>query len=163
MAHANTSEETLRAVTRFAIEIGMVPIPVQKEQSGYVLNSMLVPLVTAAMTLVVNGVSTPETIDRTFMINHRGCKTGPCGIIDFVGMTTAYNITSYWGNQNNDEQMLRNARYIKEHFLDKGKLGLQTGEGFYKYPNPSYAAADFLDVPDVTKADELAKLALPKK
>jgi 3-hydroxybutyryl-CoA dehydrogenase len=163
MAHANTSEETLRAVTRFAIEIGMVPIPVQKEQSGYVLNSMLVPLLTAAATLVVNGVSTPETIDRTFMINHRGCKTGPCGIIDFVGMTTAYNISSYWGNQNNDEQMLRNARYIKEHFLDKGKLGVQTGEGFYKYPNPSYAAADFLDVPDVTKADELAKLALPKK
>jgi 3-hydroxybutyryl-CoA dehydrogenase len=163
MAHANTSEETLRAVTRFAIEIGMVPIPVQKEQSGYVLNSMLVPLVTAAMTLVVNGVSTPETIDQTFMINHRGCKAGPCGIIDFVGMTTAYNITSYWGNQNNDEQMLRNARYIKEHFLDKGKLGVQTGEGFYKYPNPSYAAADFLDVPDITKADELAKLALPKK
>jgi 3-hydroxyacyl-CoA dehydrogenase len=72
-------------------------------------------------------------------------------------------ITSYWGNQNNDEQMLRNARYIKEHFLDQGKLGLQTGEGFYKYPNPSYAAADFLDVPDITKADELAKLALPKK
>lgn len=39
MAHSGTSTETLTEVTRFAIEIGMVPIPVQKEQNGYVLNS----------------------------------------------------------------------------------------------------------------------------
>lgn len=46
MAHAGTARETLTAVAHFAIEIGMVPIPVEKEQNGYVLNSWFVPLLT---------------------------------------------------------------------------------------------------------------------
>lgn len=161
MAHAETSEETIVAVTRFAIEIGMVPIPVRKEQNGYVLNSWLVPLLQAGLSLVVNGVSTPQDIDRTYMITN-GCAAGPCGIADLVGMTTAYNVSSYWGSITNDEQMLKNATYIKEHYLDKGKLGLQTGEGFYKYPDPEFAEAGFLDVPDLSRAEEIARLAFPK-
>jgi 3-hydroxyacyl-CoA dehydrogenase len=162
MAHPGTSEDTLVAVTRFAIEIGMVPIPVQREQNGYVLNSLLVPLLTATISLLANGVSTPETIDRTYMINNRGCRLGPCGIIDIIGMTTAYNVSNYWANEKQDEQLLQGARYIKENFLDKGKLGAQTGEGFYTYPNPSYAQSGFLDVPDISQAEELARLAMPK-
>lgn len=159
MAHPTTADATLTAVTRFAIEIGMVPIPVQKEQNGYVLNTMLVALLNAAQTLVTNGVSTPEYIDRTYMILNRGCSLGPCGIIDVVGMNSAYNILSYWANEKKDEQMLRNAQYVKENLLDKGLMGLQTGEGYYKYPNPSYQAPDFLDVPDVSRAAELALMA----
>ncbi|MEE4146017.1 MAG: 3-hydroxyacyl-CoA dehydrogenase family protein, partial [Halieaceae bacterium] len=112
-------------------------------------------------TLVVNGVATPETVDRTFMIANRGCQLGPCGMLDIVGMTTAYNISSYWGELSGDEQQLKNARYIKEYLLDRGKLGAQSGEGFYTYPNPSYAQADFLDVPDLSRVDELARLAVP--
>jgi 3-hydroxybutyryl-CoA dehydrogenase len=88
MAHAGTARETLTAVTHFAIEIGMVPIPVQSEQNGYVLNSWLVPLLTAGAALVVNGVATPEDVDRTFMIANRGCAMGPCGMMDMVGMKT---------------------------------------------------------------------------
>lgn len=162
MAHPGTSLETLTAVTRFAIEIGMLPIPVQKEQNGYVINSLLVPVLNAAISLLANGVTTAETIDRTYMVNNRGCQLGPCGIIDVVGMTTAYNISAYWGNEKQDEQLLQGARYIKENFLDKGKLGLPTGEGFYSYPNPSYAEPGFLELPDISEAEELAKLAMPK-
>jgi len=55
--------------------------------------------------------------------------------------------------------MLKNAQYVKENLLDKGLMGLQTGEGYYKYPNPSYQAPDFLDVPDVSRAAELASMA----
>jgi 3-hydroxybutyryl-CoA dehydrogenase len=159
MAHPGTADETLLAVTQFAIEIGMVPIPVEKEQNGYVLNTMLVALLNAAQTLVTGGISNPETVDRTHMIMHRGCAMGPCGIIDVVGMATAYNIFNYWGNENQDTKMLKNAEYIKQQFLDKGKLGLQTGEGYYKYPDPSYQAPDFLDVPDISRAEDLAKMA----
>lgn len=160
MAHPGTARETLVAVTRFAIDIGMVPIPVRKEQNGYVINSWLVPLLQASLSLVVNGVSTPQDVDRTFMITN-GCATGPCGIADVVGMTTAYNISSYWGALTQDEQMLKNAAYIKEHFLDKGKLGLQTGEGFYTYPDPEYAQPGFLEVPDMSRLEEIASLAFP--
>jgi len=160
MAHGQTSRETLTAVTRFAIEIGMVPIPVRKEQNGYVLNSWFVALLQASLSLVVNGVSTPQDVDRTFMITNH-CAVGPCGMIDVVGMTTAYNISSYWGAVNNDEQMLKNAAYIKANYLDKGKLGLQTGAGFYRYPDPEYAATDFLSVPDLSRAEDIARLAFP--
>jgi len=159
MAHAGTSERTLLAVTRFAIEIGMVPIPIQRESNGYVLNAWQVPLLQAAQTLMRTGVSTPENLDRTFMIVNRGCSMGPCGIIDVIGMKTCYDVTTYWGTVREDEQMLANARYIKESFLDKGLLGLQSGEGYYRYPNPSFQSPDFLDVPDISMAPELALLA----
>ena len=35
-------------------------------------------------------------------------------------------------------------RLLKENFIDKGKLGTSTGEGFYKYPNPAFESPDFL-------------------
>lgn len=159
MAHPGTSRETLTAVTRFAIEIGMVPIPVQKEYNGYVCNAMLVPILQAAQSLITSGAATPEYVDRTFMITNRGCAVGPCGMMDIVGMKTCFDILSYWGEVRQDEDMLANARYIKEHFLDKGLQGMQGGKGYYDYPNPSYQAEDFLDVPDISKAEEIARLA----
>jgi 3-hydroxyacyl-CoA dehydrogenase len=162
MAHAGTARETLTAVAHFAIEIGMVPIPVQKEQNGYVLNSWFVPLLTAGMSLVANGVATPEDVDRTFMIANRGCAMGPCGMVDMVGMKTCYDVSQYWGTVNNDAQMLKNAAYVKERFLDKGLQGMLGGEGFYEYPNPAYAATDFLAVPDATVVPELVELVMPK-
>ena len=161
MAHPDTSKETLTAVAHFAIEIGQVPIAVQKEQNGYVLNSWFVPLLTASMALVVNGVSTPEDVDRTFMIANR-CATGPCGMVDIVGMKTAYDVSMYWGTVNSDAQMLKNAAYVKQHFLDKGLQGMMGGEGFYKYPNPAYAAPDFLDVPDASAVPELVARVMLK-
>jgi len=150
MAHPGTSRETLTAATLFAIEIGQVPIAVQKEQNGYVLNTWFVATLTAAISLVVNGVSTPEDVDRTYMITNRGCAMGPCGLLDMVGMKTAYDVSSYWGTLNNDAQMLKNAAYVKERFLGRGLQGLMGGEGFYKYPHPTYAAPDFLAVPDAS-------------
>ncbi len=163
MAHPGSSEETLEAITRYAIEIGMVPVPIQKEQNGYVINTMLVPLLNAAQTLITNRISDPETVDRTYMIMNRGCERGPFGIIDVVGMKTAYDVLNYWGSENGDEQMVANAQYLKEHFIDKGSMGLQTGQGYYSYPNPTFEDPDFLDVPDVSKAAELARLTYPRK
>jgi 3-hydroxybutyryl-CoA dehydrogenase len=162
MAHAGTARETLTAVTHFAIEIGMVPIPVQREQNGYVLNSWLLPLLTAGISLVVNGVATPEDVDRTYMIGNRGCAMGPCGLIDVVGMKTGYDVSQYWGTVNNDAQMLKNAAYVKERFLDKGLQGMLGGEGFYRYPNPAYAEPDFLAVPDVSMVPALVDRVMPR-
>jgi len=46
--HPDTDPEVFDRVVEFAREIGMVPIPIHKEQNGYVLNSLLVPLLSAA-------------------------------------------------------------------------------------------------------------------
>lgn len=42
-----------------------------------------------------------------------------------------------------DEQKLRNADWLKENHLDKGLLGVKSGEGFYKYPDPEFAKPEF--------------------
>ena len=162
MAHPGTSRETLTAATHFALEIGQVPIAVRKEQNGYVLNSWLVPLLTASIALVVNGVSPPEDVDRTFMITNRGCAMGPCGMVDMIGMKTAYDVSQYWGTVRQDAQMLANAANVKERFLDNGLQGMMGGEGFYKYPNPAYAAPGFLAVPDASVVPEVVARVMLK-
>ncbi len=161
MAHPGTSRETLTAATHFALEIGQVPIAVRKEQNGYVLNSWLMPLLTGSVALIVNGVSTPEDVDRTYMITNRGCAMGPFGKLDVIGLKTAYDVSLYWGTVNQDAEKLKNAAYIKERFLDKGLQGMLGGEGFYKYPNPAYSAPDFLAVPNASVVPEFVNRVMP--
>ncbi|WP_234983778.1 3-hydroxyacyl-CoA dehydrogenase family protein [Pseudacidovorax sp. RU35E] len=72
----------------------MVPIAVQKEQNGYVLNTWFVPLIAAAQTLVTNGVSTPEDVDRTYLKVNAGAGMGPFALIDMVGMKTFFDVLS---------------------------------------------------------------------
>jgi len=162
MAHPTTADDTLTQITEFAIEIGMLPIPVRKEQNGYVLNTWFVALLNAAQSLVTNGVSTPEDVDRTYLKVNFGCSMGPLAMIDMVGMQTALNVLQYWGTRNNDQQMLRNADYIKAQFVDRGMFGLPTGQGYYHYPNPEYQDKDFLAIPDVSSVPELVALASPR-
>jgi len=57
-------------------------------------------------------------------------------------------ILNYWGHTNGDDQMIRNAEYLKTNFLDQGKMGLSNGQGYYNYPDPAYQRTDFLAVPD---------------
>ena len=73
-----------------------------------------------------------------------GTKMGPFGIMDIIGMQTMYNIDKLWGEKLGDESMLKRASIIKKEYIDKGKMGMSSGEGFYTYPNPSYADPDFL-------------------
>jgi len=156
MAHAGTSRDTLTRVAEFAVEIGMVPIPLLKEQNGYIVNSWFVPLLNAAQTLVTNGIARPEDVDRTFMIGGR--TIGPLGLMDMVGMKTAYDVLALWGRELDDAQMSANAEYIKKRFLDKGLLGVPTNEGYYTYPDPAYERPGFLDVPDISVVPDLVSL-----
>jgi 3-hydroxybutyryl-CoA dehydrogenase len=55
-----------------------------------------------------------------------------------------YDIDLLWGKKLNDDVALERADYIKKHYIDEGKMGIKSGQGFYSYPNPSYAEADFL-------------------
>lgn len=142
MKHSGTNEEIFQDVIEFAKAIGMVPIPIHKEQPGYVMNSLLIPFLLAAQTLLVNGISDPESIDKTWMLTS-GAPFGPFAWLDIIGINTAYNVGKSLGDQGNEEGA-KIADYLKREFIDKGKLGKQAGEGFYKYPNPRFLAEDFL-------------------
>ena len=143
MGHSGTDEEIFKQVVEFSKQIGMVPIPIFKEQNGYILNSLLVPFLAAATDLLVNEVSDYASIDKTWMISS-GMSMGPCAIMDIIGMETAYNVNQHWGTVLNDQAALDRADFVKKNFLDHNKLGVATGQGFYTYPNPAYESPDFL-------------------
>lgn len=143
MMHKKTDKKYFNIVLQFAKDIGMVPIPIHKEQSGYVLNSLLVPLLSASQNLFFSGVSDYESIDKVWMIS-TGANFGPFGLIDMIGMQTVYNIALMNGKKTNNQAMIDRAKRIKEEWIDKGKTGVESGEGFYKYPNPTYKRDGFL-------------------
>lgn len=134
MAQAKTDNSNFDKIVEFAKEIRMIPLPVRKEKSGYLLNSMLVPLLFSGMDLYVNGISDPESIDKAWTLG-TGAPKGPFRILDTVGLTTAYNIVKMYVklpsflapyNFKGMEKMLKK-------YIDEGKLGQSSGEGFYKY------------------------------
>lgn len=143
MGHPGTDPKIFEALVEFARSIGMVALPLHKEQPGYIVNSLLVPLLSAGLGLLVNGVADVETIDRTWMVA-TGAPVGPFGILDVVGITTAYNINKMAADVTHDPLKNKVVQYLKGNFIDKGKLGVATGEGFYKYPNPVYKDVNFL-------------------
>ena len=128
MGTADTDPAVYDAVVEFARNSGLEPIEIRQEKAGYVLNSLLVPLLNAAAGLLLQGVADPQTIDKTWRIA-TGAPSGPFQIYDVVGLTTAYNIAS----SSPDAGSRAFARYLKENYIDKGKLGVATGEGFYTY------------------------------
>lgn len=143
MKHPGTDMKVFDEVVEFARAIGMVPLPLYKEQPGYILNSLLVPFLDAAESLLVKEVADPETIDKTWMIG-TGAPLGPFAILDIIGITTALNIIEAKAAATGEENFKKLAYLLKTEYIDKGKLGRATGEGFYKYPNPNFAKPDFL-------------------
>lgn len=134
MSQSKTDKLYFDQIMDFAKDIRMIALPVLKEKSGYLLNSMLVPLLFSGMDLYVNGISDPESIDKAWTLG-TGAPKGPFQILDTVGLTTAYNIVSMYVkipsflapyNFKGMEKMLKK-------YIDEGKLGMSSGEGFYKY------------------------------
>ncbi|MGO4694487.1 3-hydroxyacyl-CoA dehydrogenase [Paenibacillus sp. 2TAB26] len=143
MRHPGTDMKVFDEVIAFAKTIGMVALPLHKEQPGYILNSLLVPLLEAAQLLLVKEVADVETIDKTWMVA-TGAPLGPFAILDVVGINTAYNIGLAKAQATGDQNFEKVAALLKSEYVDKGKLGRATGEGFYKYPNPNFIKPDFL-------------------
>ena len=130
MGHATTDHAIFEHVLTFAGEIGLVPIPIHKEQEGYLINSLLVPWCTAALDLLVRGVSDVESIDRTWMITLQ-TELGPFGMMDRMGLGVVHHVATLVG-------ATESARYLDEHFIQNGHLGVAAGQGFYRYASPAF-------------------------
>lgn len=142
MAQAETSDVAFATAFKIAEAINMVPLPVNKEKSGYLLNSMLVPFLLSALDLVANKVSNPESIDKAWTTG-TGSPHGPFWIIDTVGLETTYNIVEQYQkvptllNPMLKKMMLpynfRAMKALLKEYIEQGKLGKSSGEGFYKH------------------------------
>ena len=146
MPHPGTAPEIVEILEAFGRSIGQIPIVLKKENYGYVFNAMLNALNGAAITLAANEVATPQDIDRAWM-GVMKMPIGPMGILDGVGLETVWEITNYWAGVTRDPQLQANADYLKQHFVDQGKLGVKSGQGFYTYPHPAFSDPDFLPKP----------------
>ncbi|MBA8772457.1 3-hydroxybutyryl-CoA dehydrogenase [Staphylococcus coagulans] len=134
MGHSETDRKYEEELLDFAEKIGMLPIHVKKEQPGYIVNALLVPLLHAAELLYANDIGEIEDIDRAWMAA-TGSPAGPFAMLDVVGLSTAYNIAKM---ASVDNSQMESAAAMLKKYVDAGKLGTSTGEGFYKYPNPTY-------------------------
>jgi 3-hydroxybutyryl-CoA dehydrogenase len=143
MGHPTTDKAIFNQVVEFARAIGMVPIIIKKEQPGYVLNSLLIPLLASAAELLAKGVSDIESIDKTWMIT-TGVKKGPFAMMDMIGLETVYHVIEGLSQQPEHEAMADLAVFLKTNYVDQGNLGVKSGKGFYSYPNPKYRDKDFL-------------------
>ena len=134
MKHAKTEKKAFDEVIKFSKEINMIPLPLAKEKSGYLLNSMLIPFLFASLDLYVTGISDPKSID-TAWTRGTGAPEGPFQILDKVGLKTAYDIVemyvkipSFLAPYN-----FKGMHKLLKQYIDEGKLGVASGEGFYKY------------------------------
>ena len=145
MKHAGTDDAVFDRVVRFVKDTGLVPIKIEKEQPGYIINTLLLPWMNAALSLVVNGVSSYQDVDRTWMICNGGTSPGPFGVLDQVGFEVARNVSRLQAAAEPDNpQHRKHIEYLEEHFINKGFTGALSGRGFYSYPNPEYLEPDFL-------------------
>lgn len=142
MVQDKTDKKYFDMICEFANEIRMLALPVLKEKSGYLLNSMLVPFLLSGLDLYANGISDPESIDLAWT-KGTGAPKGPFKIFDTVGLTTALNIVDQYQKVPGlfkpmlSKMMMpynfKGMKAILEKNIAEGKLGMSSGEGFYKY------------------------------
>lgn len=142
MVQDKTDKKYFDMICEFANEIRMLALPVLKEKSGYLLNSMLVPFLLSGLDLYANGISDPESIDLAWT-KGTGAPKGPFKIFDTVGLTTALNIVDQYQKVPGlfkpmlSKMMMpynfKGMKTILEKYIAEGKLGMSSGEGFYKY------------------------------
>lgn len=131
MPHENTNQIYYDQIVEFAKQMNMVPFCLHKEQPGYIINTILIPFLVSSLQLWATDVTNTEAVDMCWNICDGGM--GPFAIIDMIGLTTVYHIISSFPDA--DDQTTPNGKVIikLKEMIDANKLGVQTGEGFYKY------------------------------
>jgi 3-hydroxybutyryl-CoA dehydrogenase len=124
-----TSDATFQTVFDFAKSLGKEPIRTQ-DNSGFIVNRLLVPYILDAVRALEAGVGTKEDIDKGMEL---GCghPMGPLKLLDFVGLDTTYAIAEIMFAEYR-EQRFAPPPLLKRMVL-AGRYGRKSGRGFYDY------------------------------
>lgn len=136
MPHPGTDPANVDLVCEYSKAIGMVPLRLKKEKSGYIVNSLLIPWFYAALSLAANGYADPETIDQTWQLD-TGADIGqtPFHKIDKIGLKLGYSIFSADPRAKDPNSDVSRICAMLKEYIDAGKTGIDAGEGFFKYTN----------------------------
>lgn len=124
-----TSDETIETLLGFAKSLGKEPI-LAKDNSGFIVNRLLVPYLLDAVRALEEGVGSREDIDKGMEL---GCghPMGPLKLLDLVGLDTTYAIAEIMFAE------YREKRFAPPPLLKRmvlaGRYGKKSGRGFYEY------------------------------
>ena len=124
-----TSDETEQRAIDFVRALGKEPIRA-KDNSGFVVNLLLIPYMLDAIKALESHVASVEDIDKGMQLG-AGHPMGPFTLLDFVGLDTVYKTAEIMFTE------YREGRYAPPPLLKRmvlaGMLGKKTGKGFYDY------------------------------
>ncbi|MDH4221247.1 MAG: 3-hydroxyacyl-CoA dehydrogenase family protein [Candidatus Bathyarchaeota archaeon] len=135
MGSSSTSEESIETTVQLGQRIGLTPVTVTGEVTGYVFNRLWRAIKKAALYLVDKGYASFEDVDRAFMIGIPA-PFGPFMGMDTVGLDVILAIEEQWYRESGDESDKPPKILVEK--VKKGELGVKTGKGFYQYSNPSF-------------------------
>jgi 3-hydroxybutyryl-CoA dehydrogenase len=135
MRGSATSDETVRRLDRFARSVGVTPLTVLKESTGFLFNRVWRAIKRETLHLVDEGVASVDDIDRAWMICW-GMPIGPFGMMDAVGLDVVLDIEQLYYAESGDP--LDAPPRLLTDKVAAGELGVKAGRGFYRYPDPAF-------------------------
>ena len=124
-----TTDEAFAEARAFVERIGKQPVAC-RDNSGFIVNRLLVPYLLDAIRAHEEGVGSIEDIDRSMTLGC-GYPMGPFTLLDFVGLDTTYYIANIMFEEYR-ERRFAPPPLLKQMVL-AGRLGRKSGRGFYDY------------------------------
>jgi 3-hydroxyacyl-CoA dehydrogenase len=125
-----TSDTTYDAAMNFGKKLGKTCVTC-KDTPGFIVNRLLVPYMSEAVRMLERGEASARDIDTAMKLG-AGYPMGPFELSDYVGLDTTKNITHIWHKIYPDNPLF-NPIPLLDKLVAEGKLGVKSGEGFYKY------------------------------
>lgn len=125
-----TTSEAAERVEQFAGEKLGKQVVRCKDQSGFVVNALLVPYLLSAVRMVESGVASVEDVDRAIVagLSH---PMGPLRLSDLIGLDTMKLIADAMYDELKDTHYA--APPLLQRMVEAGQLGKKSGKGFYTY------------------------------
>ncbi len=136
-----TNDATIDTLTAYARRIDLLPLHVRKESTGFIFNRVWRAIKKETLKVVESGVASFEDVDRAWMTMYHTAM-GPFGKMDEIGLDVVKDIEEHYASESGDPADL--PPNVLTDRVARGDLGMKTGCGFYTYPDPAWAAPDFL-------------------
>jgi 3-hydroxybutyryl-CoA dehydrogenase len=128
-----TSDEVTNLVMETSKKLGKVPTEVT-DYPGFVANRILMPMINEAIITLHEGVAGVEEIDTVMKLG-MAHPMGPLQLADFIGLDVCLSILHVMHDG------FGNPKYapcpLLVNMVTAGKLGVKSGEGFYKHERGS--------------------------